>query len=171
MNLENIEVKLNKPYPEIINAKEDRNTICVLKNLLSSRVGKLVAVLQYSYQSVVADDINNEISEILEEISIVEMMHMELLMNAIKAFGGLPKYEDCQGNYFNANNIFYSMKLKDMLEINIAGESRAIEEYNNAIKKVNNESLKNLFKRIIEDEELHVKILKQIKNNVEFLSI
>ncbi len=171
MNLENIEVKLNKPYPEIINAKEDRNTICVLKNLLSSRVGKLVAVLQYSYQSVVADYINNEISEILEEISIVEMMHMELLMNAIKAFGGLPKYEDCQGNYFNANNIFYSMKLKDMLEINIAGESRAIEEYNNAIKKVNNESLKNLFKRIIEDEELHVKILKQIKNNVEFLSI
>lgn len=171
MNLENIEVKLNTPYPKIENAQEDRTTVSVLKNLLSSRVSELTGVLQYAFQSVVADRTDNEIASILEEISIVEMLHMEKLMHAITDFGGVPRFEDSQGVNFNSSYVYYSTKLKDMLDANIAGEKRAIEDYTSAIAKVKNESLKNLLKRIIQDEELHIKIFKQIKNNVEFLSI
>lgn len=171
MNLEDVEVRVNEPYPEIVNAVEDKNTIAILKNLLFSRVSELTAVLQYTYQSVVSAEIENEISDIIEEISIVEMMHMEMLMNAIKQFGGNPKYEDSFGNTFNAGYVYYSHKLMDMLNANIAGEKKAIEEYSNAIMKVKNESLKRLFERIIEDEKLHISIFKKIKDNVQFLSI
>ena len=70
MNFENISVKVDKPYPEIVGATEDAVTVNVLKNLASSRVGELSGILQYIYQSVVADKTNQDIASILEEIGI-----------------------------------------------------------------------------------------------------
>ena len=105
MNFEDLEVKVNKPYPEIVNAKDDTKTVAILKNLVSSRVGEMTAVTQYIYQSVIADKTNEEIAEIFEEISIVEMIHLDMLMHAITMFGGIPKYEDSQGNFFNTSSL------------------------------------------------------------------
>ena len=98
-------------------------------------------------------------------------VHLDMLMHAITAFGGVPRYEDAQGNYFNTANLNYSIKLKEMLENNIKAESITIENYKIAIGKVKNQSLKDLFFRIIEDEERHIEIFKRIKDNVEFMSV
>ena len=87
-----IDVKINKPYPEIAGAKENMHTVAVLKNLATSKTGELGGILQYIYQSVIADKSNPEIAGIFEEIGIVEMMHLDMLMHAIVAFGGIPKY-------------------------------------------------------------------------------
>ncbi len=171
MELGNIKVRLDKPYPKIVNATNDQMTVNILKNLAGSRTSELTAVLQYIYQSVIADKSADEIGAIFEEIGIVEMTHLDLLMHAITDFGGTPKYEDSQGNQFNSNYINYTVKLKEMLNNNILAEQRAIEQYNEAIKRVKNESLKELFRRIIQDEELHIKVFKYLKDSVEFLSI
>ena len=171
MNLREVEVKLNKPYPEFVGAVDDLTTATILKNLASSRVGELPAVLQYVYQSVIVDQTNSEIAAILEEIGVVEMIHLDMLMHAISMFGGIPKYEDSQNNYFSTSNLNYTQKLSDMLENNIHAELTAIENYKFAISRVKNESLKRLFERIIEDEQRHVEIFKLIRSSVEFLSI
>lgn len=171
MNFEDLIVRVNKPYPELVNVKEDTKTVALLKNLATSRKGELSAVLTYTYQSVIADKTNEEIAEIFEEIGIVEMLHLDMLMHAISMFGGVPKYEDSQGNMFNTATLNYSMKLRDMLDNNIRAESMAIEDYKMAISRVENESLKELFARIIEDEQRHVEIFKNIRDNVEFMSI
>ena len=171
MELGNIKVRLDKPYPKILNATNDQMTVNILKNLAGSRTSELTAVLQYIYQSVIADKSADEIGAIFEEIGIVEMTHLDLLMHAITDFGGTPKYEDSKGNQFNSNYINYTVKLKEMLNNNILAEQRAIEQYNEAIKRVKNESLKELFRRIIQDEELHIKVFKYLKDSVEFLSI
>ena len=171
MELGNIKVRLDKPYPKIVNATNDQMTVNIWKNLAGSRTSELTAVLQYIYQSVIADKSADEIGAIFEEIGIVEMTHLDLLMHAITDFGGTPKYEDSQGNQFNSNYINYTVKLKEMLNNNILAEQRAIEQYNEAIKRVKNESLKELFRRIIQDEELHIKVFKYLKDSVEFLSI
>lgn len=171
MELGNIKVRLDKPYPKILNATNDQMAVNILKNLAGSRTSELTAVLQYIYQSVIADKSADEIGAIFEEIGIVEMTHLDLLMHAITDFGGTPKYEDSQGNQFNSNYINYTVKLKEMLNNNILAEQRAIEQYNEAIKRVKNESLKELFRRIIQDEELHIKVFKYLKDSVEFLSI
>ena len=42
--------------------------------------------------------------------------------------------------------------------------------YNQAIENVDNQSLKALLKRIIEDEKLHIKILTHLRDNVKFMS-
>lgn len=170
MNLKDIKVKIDKPYPEIVEACDDAMTVSILKNLIS-RPGELGAILQYIYQSVVADKTMEEIGGIIEEIGIVEMIHLDLLMHAVTDFGGVPKYEDSQGNYFNTNCINYTTKLKEMLDNNIRAENMAINSYREAIKRVKNESLKNLFSRIIEDEEQHIKVFQYIRDSVRFLSI
>ncbi len=171
MDFQDIEVRINKPYPEIVGAVDDSNTVAILKNLANSRIGEMTASSQYVFQSVVADKTNEEIAEIFEEIGVVEMMHLDMLMHAIADFGGVPRYEDANGNYFNTANLNYSLKLMDMLDNNIRAETIAIDNYMLAIERVKNQSLKDLFARIIEDEKRHIEIFKKIKNNVEFMSI
>lgn len=171
MNFDEIEVRVNKPYPELFDVREDNATVAVLKNLASSRFGEMSGVTQYIYQSVVADKTNEEITRIFEEIGVVEMIHLDMLMHAITDFGGTPKYEDSQGNFFNTAHLNYSTKLKEILDNNIRAESVAIENYESAIRRVKNESLKSLFARIIEDERKHLEIFRKIKNNVQFMSV
>lgn len=170
MDFEDIIVRVNKPYPEIINATNDKVAVNILKNLATSKTGELGGVLQYIYQSVVSDRINPEIAKIFEEISIVEMTHLDMLMHAIVDFGGIPKYEDGQGNIFNTSQINYTLKLKDMLEGNIADETMAIRDYTQAINSVTNQSLKDLLSRILEDEKLHLDVFKYIRDHTLFYS-
>lgn len=171
MDLEKIQIHIDKPYPDIVGAKEDQQTVNILKNLISSRIGELTGVLQYQYQAVVADKIDEEISKIFEEIGVVEMEHIELLMHGITDFGGVPKYEDMMRNSFCATTINYTFKLKEMLENNIVLEQKAIDSYIQASEAVKNKSLKDLLLRIKEDEEKHLQTFKYILSNVKFMSI
>lgn len=169
--MKDLELRVNNPYPEIVGANDDPITVAVLKNLTGSRGGELTGILQYVYQSVVADTNNENIANILEEISIVEMMHLSMLMHAITDFGGLPKYEDSRGNVYNTQYLNYTPKLKEMLDNNIIAEKKSIEAYKDAINRVKNESLQSLFRRIIEDEEKHIEAFKYLRDSVQFLSL
>ena len=171
MEINNIQIRSGGEYPQIINAGNDPKIVTILKELISSRQGELAGVMQYIYQSTIARQVNNDIADILEEISIVEMQHIELLMNAIVEFGGMPTYNNGKGQPFNSSYVNYSTKLKDMLDVNILGEQQAIKDYINAQKFISNQSLKNLINRIIEDEQLHLNTFKTLKSTVGFLSI
>ena len=170
MDLKNLKVKTGEQYPEIVNAGNNPRVVKIIKDLMSGTESELRAVLQYFYQSSLAKEIDKDVSDILEEISIVEMMHLEKLSHAIVDFGGEPRYENSAGQYFNAGVVSYTGRLREMLDKNISGEQRAIENYKRAIEMVENNSLKELFKRIIEDEKLHIKIFNYIKDTVRFMS-
>lgn len=171
MEIRNIQIRANSTYPEIVNATNDPRVVMMLKDLLSSREGEIEGLMQYFYQSRIAKNIEPDIAEVLEEISIVEMEHMQLIMDAIVAFGGIPKYDNSRGQMFNASYVNYATKLKDMLDANIIGEEQAINDYIKTQKSVNNQSLKNLLGRIIEDEQLHLTAFKTLRNSVSFLSL
>lgn len=171
MEINDIRVRADLPYPEIKDATKDMRTVAILKDLLSSRNGELTAILQYTYQSRIANLAEKEIANILEEISVVEMKHTELLMDAILCFGGDPKFDNAFGQYFSAGYVNYAQKLKDMLQANIRGESKAIEDYSRAINNVQNQSLKDLLNRIILDEQIHLEIFEKLLKGVKFLTI
>ena len=171
MEINNIQIRVNGEYPEIINATNDPRAVMVLKDLLSSKQGELEGVLQYFYQSRIAKGVDENISKILEEISIVEMEHAELLMDAIIAFGGTPKYTNSRNQPFTTTYLNYSSKLKDMLDNNIKDEEQAVKDYTSYANIVTNPSLKALFLRIAEDEKLHMETFKTLRNTVTFLSL
>ena len=171
MNFDDIEVRVNEKYPKLLDVKEDKKTSAILKNLISSRAGNLSCILRYAYQSVIADKTNEEIGEIFEEIAVVKMTHMDMLMHAVSLCGGNPRFEDDKGNMFNAGYVFYSNKLKEMLEFNIQNSIQTIQDYKNAISLIPNQSIKDLLNRLIQDETRHKEIFNRILNSVHFLSV
>lgn len=166
-----IRVRAEQDYPEIVDAKEDSQTVAILKNLAFAKEGELNAILTYIFQSTIADKSNPDVGRVFEEIAMVEMIHLSLLMHAITSFGGVPKYETANGYPFNCNQINYTTKLKDMLDLNIKSEQVGVENYKQAFTMVKNQSLKDLLERIILDEEKHIETLKHIRDTVQFLSL
>jgi len=171
MEIGNMQIRAYSSYPQITNASNNPRIVNILKDLLSSRDGEIEEVLKYFYQSRIARQVDIEISDLLEEISIVEMEHSQLLMDSIIAFGGALKYDNGKGQIFNGNYINYSSNLKNILDININSEQQSIKNYLHAQQMVTNQSLKDLIGRIIEDEQIHLNIFKNLKNTVNFLSI
>ena len=92
---------------------------------------------------------------------------MELLGEAIVAFGGKPCYIDADGKPFNTCCVAYYTNLKDILRKNIQDEQNAVEAYRNTAKLVDNESLKNLLLTIAEDECVHIKIFKTLLEDID----
>lgn len=171
MDLSNIKIKQDLPYPEIGEANECPRTVGILKDLISGKGGEMNAVLQYIYQSTVADKVDADLGELFEEVGIVCMHHTGLLMHAITDFGDLPKYEDSNGYSFNANCVNYAFKLKDMLDVDLLLTQKQIDNYKQAINLVQNQSLKNLLTRILKDKETWCESLKQLRGTIKFLSI
>ena len=130
----------------------------------------LAAVLWFWYP-LHKKQVDENIAEIFEEISIVEMEHAQLLMDAIVEFGGIPKYINSKNQPFTTSYLNYDLKLKDMLENNIADEQQAIKEYTMYANMVTNPSLKALLLRIAEDEKLHLQTFKSLQNTIRFLSV
>ena len=64
--------------------------------------------------------------------------------------------------YCNANYVNYNNNLKDILKINIEAETLAIKNYKNLIKVIDDKYVKELLRRIIIDEEIHLQIFKNL---------
>ena len=79
------QVKCDLPYPEVNVAKDLSEARLILPNY-AGRDSETTAILTYAYQSYMTADLK----KILEEISIVEMTHHEMLGEAIVKLGGYP---------------------------------------------------------------------------------
>ena len=168
MKYDDIKVKCDEPYPEIVDAENSPHTVSILKNLASGRSGEFTAISQYTYQHIVSNSHEEDVAKILEEIGIVEMRHLEMLSSAIVSFGGKPVFQDGRGQYFTTSYANYTTNLKEMLKSNVRMESGAVTDYEQAAQRVNNESLKQLLLRIRDDERLHLKVFKHLLESVEF---
>ncbi len=150
--------KSNLPYPDIKVEKENIEYARLLSYPYAGLVSEDTATHLYMYQSFILDD---EVSNILEKIAIVEMKHLELLAKTIKLLGLNPEYK-VNNIPWTTNYVNYNNNLKDILKINIEAETLAIKNYNNLIKVIDDKYIKELLKRIIIDEEIHLKIFKDL---------
>jgi Rubrerythrin. len=56
--------------------------------------------------------------------------------------------------------------LQDLLELDIEAESMAIEEYSKQLSNIEDKSIKKIFERIIDDENSHLHIFKDLQKKV-----
>ena len=152
--------KSNLPYPDIKVEKENIEYAKLLSYPYAGLVSEDTATHLYMYQSFILDD---EVGNILEKIAIVEMKHLELLAKTINLLGLKPEYK-VNDIPWTTNYVDYNNNLKDILKINIEAETLAIKNYNNLIKVIDDKYIKELLKRIIIDEEIHLKIFKDLYN-------
>ncbi len=162
---ENFKVALNIPYPKIEISSKDPNFAYKIFNVYAGKVSELSAITQYSFQSFYLKNYS-ELSKILEQIAEVEMRHLKILGELIKELGLTPYYVTyCCGNRanpWNADFIDFTTDYRSMLLSNINSEVIAIKDYNNLISYTNDPNIKEIIKRIIIDEEHHLKIFTEL---------
>lgn len=152
----------NDPYPEITAGLRNQKDIRTLKALTFGRDGELTAILTYIFQHTVLPNDLGTLKEILRQIAIVEMKHYEVLSEAVVKLGGTPTLTDGRGNVWTGRNVSSITNPKRILEANAKREREAIATYNRAARETENESLSLLYKRIAEDEKLHLEIFEKL---------
>lgn len=164
--------KVDLPYPEIRVEKPNIDYAKILLNNYSGKVSEETASHLYIYQHFILQNKNKEYSEILEQISIVEMNHLEMLGKTIELLGVKPAFmwydENKKGLIpWKANYVDYDTDIKDMINIDIKAEEDAITDYKNALKLIKDKYIQELIERIILDEELHLKIFKKMLEKIK----
>ena len=118
--------------------------------------------MTYSYQHFIVKD--KKIEDALSGIAVAEMKHMELLGEAITALGGYPVIGG--KTYWNGSYVNYTLEPKRFLKQNIIAEENAILNYEKTILNLSQDSLKQMLERIILDEEIHIKIFKELLSSI-----
>lgn len=151
----------NAAYPQVRVMAPNRQYAELLLEDFTGIVSEFTAIEQYLYHHFALEGINEEVAELLECISLVEMHHMELLAEAIRLLGVEPRYRVIRNNheiYWNATYVYYGYSLCDRLTADAASEWAAIAAYRDHQQRIGDPYIKELLERIILDEYHHIKL-------------
>ena len=148
-------------YPEI-EVDKNLSDSRLLMPSYGGNAGEITAIMTYSFQHFICPV--DEIARVLRGISIAEMRHGELLGEAITALGGYPIVGG--RTYWNGSYVNYTLDTKKFLKQNILAEENAILGYERTILNLSQDCLKQLLERIIVDEEIHIKLFKELLQTI-----
>ena len=106
----------------------------------------------------------------MREIAVVEMHHLDLLSQVISLLGGDPTFSAVRNNrciVWNGSMVNYCKNLPQMIRYNIRAEQEAIANYRRHIAFIKDRQIQALLERIIEDEEIHLAIFRQMLERLE----
>lgn len=165
-----IRAAVDMPYPPVrVEGKNRRYGYAMLQNM-SGRESEFSTITQYIYDGFVARDMLNkeDAAKIFHQISIVEMHHLSIFGQLACLLGVEPRFwslkqgrKNCM-QYWNAGYNTYETNYLRLLREAIRGEQQAIYQYQNQYKWIRDKYIQENLKRIIKDEELHVKILQNM---------
>ena len=162
---EEFKVTIDLPYPKIEISKKDRAYAYKIFKIYAGNLSELTSITQYSFQSSYLNKYK-DLSNIIKEIAMVEMHHLRILSDLIIALGLVPYYVtyNCSKEAIPWNSDFgdYTLDYRNMLLSDINLEVSAIKDYNELINGTNDANIKDIFKRIIEDEERHLEIFREL---------
>lgn len=151
-------------YPSLKDLQCDPYAARILSYSYATSAGELNASLQYIYHSINFSCRNDEKrAELLKSIAIAEMIHLDLLGEALIRLGAQPVYSfapPAHYNFYSTKFVAYSRTLRNMIEDDIMGEKYAIYGYERMLPRLKNDTLRTLICRILDDEQLHLETLK-----------
>ncbi|MDD2212864.1 MAG: manganese catalase family protein [Clostridia bacterium] len=152
------------PYPEVKVLGPNLYYAELLMDDYAGVTSEFTAINQYLYHYFFFEDIDEELGELLENVAINEMLHMEILAETIKKLGGNPVIRgsySTNGNYWHGGFIYYGTQLCERLKANIEAEYKAIENYQKHICLIADPNVQAILQRIILDEKVHIKLFNQ----------
>lgn len=153
------------PYPEPKVERKSLEYANILLQDYAGAVSELTAINLYVYQHIVSKGDFDDYAELIGGVSMAEMKHLELLGKTIKLLGIKPIYMDSAcppGRLWTPNYINFSVYIKEMLLEDIKAETEAIKTYKYHISIIKDKYIRELLKRILVDEELHLKYFKEL---------
>lgn len=152
------------PYPEAKVLGQNRDYAVLLLEDYAGRVSEMTALSQYFHHHVIFEDGYDDLSELEECISIIEMLHLELLGETIKLLGVDPQLFSVANNqlvYWNASYVYYGQSVCDRLAADIESERQAIVQYRKHQQLIADPYIRQLLERIILDEKRHIELFSQ----------
>ena len=168
------------PYPPVQVERKNRRYAYAMLGNMSGRHSELSTITQYVYNGFVTKGFleKEDAALIFHEISIVEMHHLSIFGQLACLLGADPRFWSLeQGQwgfsrrfsggsgrmrYWNAGYNFYSTDFLRLLKRAIEGEQQAIRNYQKQCQWIKDEYVRENLRRIIKDEELHVRILNEM---------
>jgi bacterioferritin len=144
-------------------AKDAKKVIDLLN---AARARELAAILQYMAQHYELEDQDlGKLAKVLKTTAIVEMKHAEAFAERILFLGGVPTSKpDGESKK--------GQKIADILATNIKLEDDAVQMYNEAAitcAGALDHVSKDLFEKILKDEDEHLDTFQNIKDHVDRL--
>jgi bacterioferritin len=154
------------PYPEPAVQGPSPEYAAMLLEDYAGRGSEFTAIAQYIYHSLVVPEGYGWIADLLEDLAMVEMRHLDLLGETIKLLGADPRYYAEDGVYWNSRNVAYRQGLREQLEADIEAERSAIAQYERHYGLIGDPKIRQLLARIVADEQLHLFLLRWTLNYV-----
>jgi len=152
-----------EPYPEPRVVRPNHYYAMLLLEDYAGTVSEMTAINQYFYHHLTFETYN-DLAELEECISIIEMHHLELLGETIQLLGVPPEFRTLtnnRANYWNASYVYYGNNICDRLAADIAAEKAAIQNYRFHQYIIDDPNIKQLLERIIKDEEHHLRLFSE----------
>ncbi len=152
------------PYPEVKVAGPNPCYACLLMDDYAGVISEFTAIGQYLHHYFLFKDIDKDLGKLLENVSITEMLHMEILADTIKELGRDPQIRgsiSTCNNYWNGSFIYYGNELCAQLKADIDAEYKAIDEYRKHIRLIKDPYIKAILERIILDEKVHIRLFNE----------
>lgn len=149
------------PYPAVRVLGQEASYARAMLNNLGSCTSEMTAINIYLYNSFILEKTYAEISECFRKISIVEMHHLEIFEQLALQLGADPRLWSCTAGrmtYWSPSCSCYTSQVNEMIHNALESEKEAVERYNQQIRWIKDPNITALLKRIILDEECHIKI-------------
>ncbi len=155
----------NLPYPMLKGNVKDLYSASIIYPAFISAHSELNAVVQYVYHDLTSKkDFDEQSSELFMGIAMCEMKHFHILGETLVRLGAEKLFSGCSQYlkpFFGTGERLYSTNLSKMLMDDISGELIGIENYEKMLDKLKNEEVSAIIMRIILDEKLHTRLLKE----------
>lgn len=152
------------PYPEVRVIGPNPYYACLLMDDYAGVVSEFTAISQYLYHYFLLKDIDENLGELLENVAITEMLHMEILADTIKKLGQNPQirgsFSTCN-NFWNGSFAYYGRDLCSRLKADIDAEYKAVSEYRKHIRLIKDPYIQAILERIILDEKVHIRLFNE----------
>ena len=155
-----------KPYPLPEGLSRNIRYARILQCAYSAGNSELTGIHQYTYHAIAIERESPVLSRALKEIAVVELHHLHLLGQCIMLLGLLPTFGYYQGTRrarWNSGFVQYARGPKGIIDLSIKAELQTIEFYQNAIERISDEQINALLSRIIEDEQVHIGVLEELR--------
>ena len=149
---------------------ENRNTYYegLIQNLYCGNSGCFQSFMRFFYQlnqSLVFDQKN---VKVFQQLCDTEIENCKMLCSALLDIGGDNKYYSSSKKFLSGYSVDYTKNFSQMFVSDIEMLEVQMIETKNCIYKVENEKIKSVIKKLLENKKKSLKILREnyFKNNI-----
>ena len=155
----NLNCMLNIPYPKITESNLNRYDTQMILRLYAD---ELLGIHDYIYYSIIFAETNPELADIFECVSIAEMKHVKMYAKLLFLSGISPSYKSLLPYLKKAGHGASAANASGAIEQLLRDEQTSASNTRLVLSQANDPSAVRVLKRIVADEDHHVKILSAL---------